>query len=50
MLDGTLVNLGAGSDVFVMQGGRVSKKAEIIGGKDATTSASWGRALAASSS
>lgn len=35
VLDGTLlVNLGAGSDVFVMQGGRVSKKAEIIGGKD----------------
>jgi hypothetical protein len=28
------VNLGAGSDVFVMQGGRVRKKAEIKGGKD----------------
>ena len=35
VLDGTLlVNLGPGSDVFVMQGGRVSKKAEIIGGQD----------------
>ena len=28
------VTLGAGSDAFVMQGGRVSKKAEINGGKD----------------
>jgi hypothetical protein len=35
LLDGTLlVNLGAGSDAFVMQGGRVSKKAEINGGQD----------------
>ena len=35
VLDKTLeVTLGAGSDAFVMQGGRVSKKAEISGGKD----------------
>jgi hypothetical protein len=35
VLDGTLtVTLGGGSDVFVMQGGRVGKKAEITGGQD----------------
>ena len=36
VLDKTLtVTLGAGSDVFVMQGGRVTKKANITGGADA---------------
>jgi hypothetical protein len=36
VLDKTLkVTLGAGSDAFVIQGGRVSQKAEINGGKDA---------------
>ena len=35
VLDKTLtVTLGAGSDVFVMQGGRVTKKANITGGAD----------------
>jgi hypothetical protein len=35
VLDGSLtVTLGGGSDAFVMQGGRVSKKAQIKGGKD----------------